>query len=133
MKLATSVGARRWLAHICHTLHEHNGRTGFTRGLLSNKDPYAHPIPSMLCARLTLSLGLALSGLAALAQPAMNKDMPRMPPAEALSACQAAKPGQDCSFDSPQGQVKGTCWAPEGKPLACKPATPPEGRMPPKQ
>jgi hypothetical protein len=83
--------------------------------------------------RTAVALGLALNGLVAMAQAPGQKDMPRMPPPEALSACQTAKAGQDCSFNGPQGQAKGTCWAPEGKPLACKPAQAPEGRMPPKQ
>jgi hypothetical protein len=35
--------------------------------------------------------------------------------------------GQECSFTAPHGTVKGTCWAPEGKPLACKPKDAPTG------
>lgn len=88
---------------------------------------------SVFFIRTAVALGLALTGLAAMAQAPGNKDMQRMPPPEALSACQSAKAGQDCSFNGPQGPVKGSCWAPEGKPLACKPAQAPEGRMPHKQ
>jgi hypothetical protein len=33
--------------------------------------------------------------------------------------------GQGCSFSSPHGTVAGTCWAPAGKPLACKPTDAP--------
>jgi hypothetical protein len=56
----------------------------------------------------------------------------RGPPPEALAACKALTSGNDCSFTSPHGAVKGTCWAPEGKPLACKPAgAPPTGGSPP--
>ena len=50
---------------------------------------------------------------------------PRKPPAEALNACKALSSGQGCSFSSPHGTVAGTCWAPAGKPLACKPTDAP--------
>jgi hypothetical protein len=46
----------------------------------------------------------------------------RGPPPEALSACQTRKAAETCSFESPHGNVSGTCWAPEGKPLACRPS-----------
>lgn len=52
------------------------------------------------------------------------------PPAEALAACQKLSAEQACSFTSPRGEVKGTCAAPTGKPLACRPAN---GNPPPKQ
>lgn len=45
----------------------------------------------------------------------------RGPPREALDACKALKSGQECNFTSPRGAVKGSCFAPEGKPLACRP------------
>jgi hypothetical protein len=54
----------------------------------------------------------------------------RGPPPEALAACKALKSGQDCNFTSPHGAVKGSCFAPEGKPLACRPKDAPGG-MPP--
>ena len=44
-----------------------------------------------------------------------------------LAACKSLISGKDCSFTSPQGTVAGTCWAPEGKPLACKPKGAPGG------
>jgi hypothetical protein len=56
------------------------------------------------------------------AQTAAGAGGPRKPPPEALDACKALSSGQACSFTSPHGDVKGTCWAPEGKPLACKPS-----------
>ena len=46
------------------------------------------------------------------------------PPAEAMQACKALSSGQDCSFTTDKGSRAGTCWAPEGKPLACKPKMP---------
>lgn len=56
------------------------------------------------------------------------------PPQEALDACKSLQSGQDCNFTSPQGAVKGSCFAPEGKPLACRPKNPPGGARPaPKQ
>lgn len=48
----------------------------------------------------------------------------RMPPPEALQACQKKSAAQDCEFNSPNGKVPGKCFAPEGKPLACKPTNP---------
>jgi hypothetical protein len=42
-----------------------------------------------------------------------------------MAACKAAAAGTACNFNSPQGAVSGSCWAPEGKPLACKPSKPP--------
>lgn len=46
------------------------------------------------------------------------------PPAEAMQACKSLVSGQDCSFTTSKGSLTGTCWAPEGKPLACKPKMP---------
>lgn len=43
------------------------------------------------------------------------------PPPEALAACKTAKAGADCSFTHEGRTVKGSCWAPEGRPLACRP------------
>ncbi|HEV6967667.1 hypothetical protein [Roseateles sp.] len=45
----------------------------------------------------------------------------RGPPAEALAACKTAKAGADCSFAHGDRTLKGSCWAPEGRPLACRP------------
>lgn len=73
---------------------------------------------------------------AAAAQPA-NGGEHRGPPREALVACESKAAGTACSFTGRQGSaVTGTCWAPEGKPLACKPEHPPgeggERRAPPR-
>ncbi|MCK9260615.1 MAG: hypothetical protein RBT39_12675 [Azoarcus sp.] len=58
---------------------------------------------------------------------------PRKPPQEALDACKSLSNGADCSFNAPSGTVSGTCAAPEGKPLACRPADAPgEGSRPQK-
>ncbi len=54
----------------------------------------------------------------------------RKPPQEALDACKSSKAGQDCSFTSPHGAVSGTCFAPEGRPLACRPKNAPNGAPP---
>lgn len=48
----------------------------------------------------------------------------RMPPLEALQACQKKSAAQECEFTSPHGKVQGQCLAPEGKPLACRPNKP---------
>ena len=45
----------------------------------------------------------------------------RGPPPEALGACKSLAAGAACSFTSPRGPETGTCFAPEGKPLACRP------------
>jgi hypothetical protein len=56
----------------------------------------------------------------------------RGPPPEALAACKSLTAGQACSVTMGSNTIKGTCWAPEGKPLACRPAgaTGPEGGKP---
>ncbi len=70
---------------------------------------------------LTLFTGVLTACCALSAQPTDGTGGPRKPPAEALDACKSVSSGKECSFSSPQGKVTGTCWAPEGKPLACKP------------
>lgn len=68
------------------------------------------------------------------AQPVDGQGGPRKPPQEAIDACKSLKSGQECSFSSPHGTVKGSCWAPEGKHLACKPKNAPAGgSAPPRQ
>jgi hypothetical protein len=48
------------------------------------------------------------------------------PPPQALAACQSQAAAAACSFTTPRGDsLAGTCWAPQGKPLACKPQHPP--------
>jgi hypothetical protein len=47
------------------------------------------------------------------------------PPQEAMAACQSLSAGQACSFRARDRDLTGSCWAPEGKPLACKPANAP--------
>lgn len=81
--------------------------------------------------RAALASCMALHAIALYAQPTTGGGMPPGPPPEALAACKALKSGQDCNFSSPQGTLKGSCWAPEGKPLACRPFNAPEGGMPP--
>jgi hypothetical protein len=53
---------------------------------------------------------------------------PHRPPPEALDACKSLAAGAACGFTSPRGAVKGTCFAPEGRPLACRPGDRPEPR-----
>jgi hypothetical protein len=54
------------------------------------------------------------------------------PPPEAIAACKSLTSGAECSFTTDRGSVTGKCWAPEGKPLACKPSEPPpSGSTPP--
>jgi hypothetical protein len=56
-----------------------------------------------------------------LAQSLENQEAPPRPPREALDACKSLSANQACRFNSTHGTVVGSCWAPEGKPLACKP------------
>ena len=57
---------------------------------------------------------------------------PPEPPPEALAACKSLTSGKDCSVKTPDGTtIKGTCWAPQGKALACKPKDAPTGLPPP--
>lgn len=83
---------------------------------------------------LSICAGALTACCGVLAQTADSAGGPRKPPAEALEVCKASSSGQECSFSSPHGTVKGTCWAPEGKPLACKPKdAPPVNSNSPKQ
>lgn len=87
----------------------------------------------------------ALAALAALsacliahAQPQRQGDRPPGPPPEAIKACEARKAGDACSFTASRGKEDGSCWAPEGRPLACRPkgapaGGPPGGAQPPQK
>jgi hypothetical protein len=91
-----------------------------------------HAISRQLLSMALFSGTLAASG-ALFAQPADGNGTPPKPPAEALASCKTLSSGQECNFTTPQGSVKGTCWAPEGKPLACKPKDAPTNPNAPKQ
>lgn len=72
-----------------------------------------------------LLIVLSTTGAWAQGQP---QDGPRgkgegRPPAEAIAACKSVESGGTCTFSSPKGTVTGTCDGPEGKPLACVPAS----------
>jgi hypothetical protein len=73
------------------------------------------------------TLATALLSACACAQPPGGDHRPPPPSPEALAACKAAAAGTACNFNSPHGTVSGSCWAPEGRPLACKPTNPPPG------
>jgi hypothetical protein len=82
------------------------------------------PLSFFLCAGLSL---VSVTALAQTAQdglrPARSQgDTGHRPPPEALAACKSLTNGAACSFTSPRGKASGTCFAPEGKPLACRPA-----------
>ncbi len=74
-------------------------------------------------------LSLLILPVLAFAQPGECRGH-RGPPPEAIEACEGAEAGAECSFETPRGEEVGVCWAPEGKPLACKPHNAPE---PPKR
>jgi hypothetical protein len=90
--------------------------------------PFGRVLSLTVCAAaLTACCGLS-------AQTTEGNGGPPKPPAEALASCKSLGSGNECSFTSPHGAVTGTCWAPEGKPLACKPKDAPAGGpKPPKQ
>jgi hypothetical protein len=76
-----------------------------------------------------LLAGLSLASLPGQAQPAPGGQRTgqgggarRGPPPEALAACQSLAAGAACSFTSSRGAHSGSCFAPEGKALACRPA-----------
>jgi len=81
---------------------------------------------------LAVLAATALFAAAATAQPApprSDDDRPPPPPPESLQACASLAAGAACEFKTPRGNtMKGTCWAPEGKPLACKPKERPHDR-----
>jgi hypothetical protein len=97
-----------------------------------------HPFENLSLLRSSLFCALAFASSLVCAQPTgappahggQAQQQHRGPPPEALAACKALKGGQDCSFTSPHGAVKGSCFAPEGKPLACRPKDAP-GQTPP--
>jgi hypothetical protein len=70
---------------------------------------------------LICSLLLAALGASAQPQGGPPPGEHRGPPPEALAACKTAKAGADCSFSHDGRTMKGSCWAPEGRPLACRP------------
>jgi hypothetical protein len=76
--------------------------------------------PFSLLMRGAAAAAMSFGVLSAAAQPPAGGGQHK-PPAEAIAACKAAAAGSDCNFTDSRGAHKGTCWAPEGKPLACKP------------
>ncbi len=74
-----------------------------------------------------VALVLSLSAAACTAQQ-QSRQPPRggQPPAEALTACKTLQQGDACSFSGDRGSASGTCEAPEGRPLACRPANAPQ-------
>ncbi len=92
---------------------------------MKSSNNFFSPLRRAFALTLCASALTACCGLSA--QPADGMGGPRKPPPEALDACKSLSSGQACNFASPQGAVKGTCWAPEGKPLACKPKDAPAG------
>ena len=114
--------------HICSTLP-------FYDGDLTVLSPLAWKVFTMFSATVfsskirsfaTLAAFTALLGCtSAMAQPKPGEGASggrNGPPAEALTACKSAKAGDSCTFSSPNGNVTGSCMAPQGRALACAPA-----------
>ncbi len=73
-----------------------------------------------LALALALALGLGIGS--ASAQPP-----PGAPPPEALAACHGKSSNDICQANLQRGTIKGVCWAPQGRPLACRPSNAPLG------
>lgn len=83
--------------------------------------PTYPPIVGLLAVLAATALFVA-AATAQAAPPRSDDDRPPPPPPESLQACASLGTGAGCEFKTPRGNtMKGTCWAPEGKPLACKP------------
>ncbi len=78
----------------------------------------------------SIACGMFLFTLGATARADDPPPPHRGPPPEALAACQSLASGDACSFTMHDHALTGTCQAPEGRPLACRPSNMP---MPPKQ
>jgi hypothetical protein len=91
---------------------------------------------ALQCASAAIVLAIAcLWAGSAFAQPkeVEGAEGPRRgPPPEALAACKSLAPGKECTVTLGSNTLKGSCWAPEGKPLACRPtgAPGPDGGKP---
>jgi hypothetical protein len=115
--------------HISSTLF---GNTDHQRQTFEEK---SQGVPIMNFSSTLLFAGLSLACTLALPQPAQDAQRPgqrpqaegqeshehRGPPPEALAACKSLARGAACTFTSPHGAETGTCFAPEDKPLACRP------------
>ncbi len=89
---------------------------------------------NLLLLRTSVCSGLLLLSGTLSAQPAPDGGGPRKPPLEAVEACKSLSSGQDCNFTTKERTVKGSCWAPESKPLACRPKDAPQaGKQAPKK
>ena len=78
----------------------------------------------LLVAGMTLCVGVTQAQQTQSPQPpreGQESNEHRRPPPEALAACKSLSSGAACNFTSPRGPESGTCAAPEGKPLACRP------------
>lgn len=71
--------------------------------------------------KVCLLTALSFSSGPLMAQSSEEQGEPRKPPREAIDACKSLTSGKECGFSFQRGLVAGTCWAPEDKPLACKP------------
>ena len=87
----------------------------------------------MRLTRAAILTALMIMGFAqvAMSQPPNDVGPHPRPPPEAIDACKSLSSGTQCSFSNDRGTVTGTCWAPEGKPLACKPTSPAPGESAP--
>jgi hypothetical protein len=96
-------------------------------------------LPRLLAISAALLCGMAMAQQNPPSKPAegqSNGQEPahRGPPPESLAACKSLTSGAACQFTSPRGAETGTCGAPEGKPLACRPARGPgQDKGPPGQ
>jgi hypothetical protein len=87
------------------------------------------PLPAAARRAAGLPALVMLLSLAPLAARAADEP-PRHsgPPPEALQACKDKQAEAACTFTGPRGSMEGSCFAPQGKPLACRPAGAPPMR-----
>lgn len=78
------------------------------------------PAARVSAAAVVLCLSLTASG----EPPGAEREPPRPRP-QAIEACAALARDAACRFPAERGTVSGACWAPPGRPLACRPSQPP--------
>ena len=112
-----------------HFFHIRPPRSGFPGHAPNNPRPSLMNAPTLLrsARQWAAPLVIALSATGVWAQ-GQSQDGPPgggggRPPAEALAACKSAQSGASCTFSGQRGTETGTCGGPEGKPLACMPAS----------
>lgn len=95
---------------------------------MSKTGPTASFVVAMALVAAAWGISLMLP-VPATAQPGggQQRERPQGPPPEALAACKSLASGAACSFTGRRGAMTGTCVAPQGQELACRPKDAPGG------